>query len=354
LTRWQYGNNSLSHATHTAESLAKVLDATIEGQGEIVCTGVAAIDEACDGDVTFMVNRKYARRWGSSKASIGIVTSNIEVSGHDPESRALLRVDDADLAIAKVLDLFNIELEIPLKGIHETAVVDSTASIGEDVSIGPHVVIAEGVTLGDEVVLYNSVYLGKGVSIGRGTMLRTNVVIEYDCIVGDDCILNAHVVIGADGFGYRPNEDQSGLVKMPHIGNVVLGDRVEIGANSCIDRGKFSSTTIGTGTKIDNLVQIGHNVVIGNHCAISALVGIGGSVKIGHWVQLGAQAGIAPHCVIGDGVKIGAKSGLMHDIPAGEEWLGVPAGPMKDTLRQWAITRKMPQIAKQFGLTKDQ
>ena len=323
---------------------------TIEGKGDLVCSGVAAIDEAVAGDVTFMVSGKYAKRWESSQATIGIVPSNITVKGHDPNSRALLRVENADLAIAQVLEMIQIDLEVPENGIHDSAVIAKSATIGNHVSVGPNVVIGEGVTIGDEVVICSSSHVGRDASIGASTMLRTNVVIEHGCVVGEGCILNAHVVIGADGFGYRPNADQSGLTKMPHIGNVVVGDRVEIGANSCIDRGKFSSTEIGSGTKIDNLCQIGHNVKIGQNCVIAALVGIAGSVRIGNWVQIGAQVGIAPHCNVGDGVKIGAKSGLMHDIPAGEEWLGVPAGPMKDTLRQWSITRKMPQIAKQFGL----
>ena len=340
--------------THTAKSIAKTLHATLDGKGELVCTGVSAIDDAVAGDITFMVSNKYARKWEHSKATIGIVRKSLEVPNHNPDVRAILRVEDAELAIATVLGLFSESPDLPVKGIHATAVISPSATIGQGVSIGPHVVISDDVTIGDDVVICNSTYIGKSVSIGRGTTLRTNVVIEQRCVVGEDSYLNANVVIGADGFGFRPDLKLGRLIKMPHIGNVVIGNRVEIGANSCIDRGKFSSTSIGDGTKMDNLIQVGHNVKIGANCVIASLVGIGGSVRIGDWVQIGAQVGIAPQFTVGDGAKIGAKSGLMHDMPPGEEWLGVPAGPVKDTLRQWAITRKMPQIARQLGNQKDQ
>ena len=337
----------------TLQHIATTLQATIEGNENLICTGVAALEEAIDGDTTFMVNAKHAKKWAQSKATIGIVPFGIDVNDHDETHRALLRVKDADLAIATVLEMFMKSIELPETGIHRSAIISDSAKIGEGVSIGPNVIIGDHVTIGDGVVLCSSVHVGRDSTVGERTVLRTNVVVEHDCHIGDESILNAHAVIGADGFGYRPNERYDGLTKMPHIGNVVIGNCVEIGANSCIDRGKFSSTTIGDGTKLDNLVQIGHNVKIGNHCVIAAHCGIGGSVKIGNWVQIGAQVGIAPHCKVGDGAKIGAKSGLMHDIPAGEEWLGVPAGKMKDTLRQWAIVRKMPELAKQLSPPKE-
>jgi UDP-3-O-[3-hydroxymyristoyl] glucosamine N-acyltransferase len=164
------------------------------------------------------------------------------------------------------------------------------------------------------------------------------------CSVGSHCIFYANVVIGADGFGYRASADESHLVKMIHVGNVEIHDHVEIGAVSSVDRGKFAATIIGTGTKIDNHVQVGHNVQIGQNCVIAAYTGLGGSVQIGDWCQIGAGAGVVPHIKIGSGAMIGAKSGVMNDVPAGESWLGVPAGPTKNTLRQWAAVRKLPGI----------
>ncbi len=333
----------------TLQHIAEATNATIEGNQSLVCSGVASLEEASEGDATFMVNAKFAKLWAQSKATIGIVPTGVTVEGHDGATRALLRVEDADLAIATVLEMFMKPIELPEAGIHPSAAICETATLGKDVSIGPNVVIGKDVTVGDGVKLCSGVHLGRGSSVGSNSVLRTSVVIEHDCVVGADCILNAHVVIGADGFGYRPSQAKDGLTKIPHVGNVVLGNRVEIGANSCVDRGKFSATSIGDGSKIDNLVQIGHNVKIGKNCVIAAHCGIGGSVQIGDWVQIAAQVGIAPHCKVGDGAKIGAKSGLMHDIPAGEEWLGVPATKMKDTLRQWAIVRKMPELAKQLS-----
>ena len=339
-------------AEFTLQHIASALGATIEGNEDLVCTGVASLDEAVEGDATFMVNAKYAKAWAQTKATIGIVSTGVPVVDHDDSQRAILRVHDAELAIATLLEMFMPQIELPEEGVHPTAIISDSATIGKGVSIGPYVVISDNVRIGDSAVLCSSVHVGRGSSVGSQTVLRTNVVIEHDCHIGDDCILNAHVVIGADGFGYRPNEAGDGLTKMPHIGNVVIGSRVELGANTCIDRGKFASTTIGDGTKLDNLVQVGHNVKIGKNCVIAAHCGIAGSVQIGNWVQIAAQVGIAPHCKVGDGAKIGAKSGLMHDIPAGEEWLGVPAGKMKDTLRQWAIVRKMPELAKQLSPPK--
>jgi len=344
----------LKEQQHTAGSLATTLAAELDGPSELLCTGVSSLSEAVSGDVTFMLNAKFAKEWATTKASIGIVPKDIEIQGHDATSRALLRVANPNIAMAKVLELFSDEQDAPDIGIHESATIAPSATIGEDVRIGPYTTIDEGVTIGNGATIYSNVNIRHHSSIGENTVLRSGVVIEHHCTVGSSCILNANVVIGTDGFGYCPNEEMTGLVKIEHLGSAILGDRVEIGANSCVDRGKFSATTVGNGTKIDNLVQIGHNVKIGENCVIAAGTGIAGSVEIGHWVQIAAHVGIAPHCKVGDGAKIGAKSGLMHDIPAGEEWLGIPAGKMKDVLRQWASTRKLPGIITEFGKKKDQ
>ncbi len=195
--------------------------------------------------------------------------------------------------------------------------------------------------------------IGRGSTVGSDTYLHAGVVIEYGCKIGSRCILNGNVVIGTDGFGYCPSTDMTRLEKIPHIGSVEIGDDVELGANTCVDRGKFSATKIGNGTKIDNLVQIGHNCIIGENCVISATTAISGSVQIGNWVQMAGNVGITPHCIIGDGAKIGAKSGVMHDIPANEEWLGIPASPVKEVLRQWASTRKLPGIIANLARSKN-
>jgi UDP-3-O-[3-hydroxymyristoyl] glucosamine N-acyltransferase len=344
----------LANEQHTAGSLATALSAELDGPSEIICTGVSSLEDAKSGDITFMLNAKFAREWETTKATIGIAPKEIQIPGHDATSRALLRVDNPNLAMAEVLAMFGTNSDRPEEGIHESVVIASSATIGKNVRIGPFVAIAENATIGDGVTMYSNTRVGKGCSIGSHSVLRSGVVIEYDCVIGEGCILNANVTIGTDGFGFCPTLDMSGLMKIVHIGNVILGDHIEIGSNSCVDRGKFAATMIGKGTKIDNLVQIGHNVKIGENCVIASGTGIGGSVQIGNWVQIGAHVGIAPHCRVGDSAKIGAKTGLMHDIPAGEEWLGLPGGKVKDVLRQWSSTRKLPGIISEIGKRNEQ
>lgn len=338
---------------HTAGTLALALGADLDGPSDLVCTGVSSISEAEFGDATFMINTKFTAMWKASKASIGIVPSSVEVPDHDPITRAILRVEDAELAIAYVLSLFQQEGDLPAEGIHPNSVIASTATIGDRVRIGPFVEISDDAVIGDRVSIYSHVFIGRGCTIHSDTVIHAGTVIGYGCVVGSDCILHANVSIGTIGFGYRPSADRTKLVQMPHIGNVEIGTSVEIGANTCIDRGKFASTRIGDGTKIDNLVQIGHNCLIGRHCVIAATSGLGGSVHLGDWVQIGANVGIMPHCKVGDGARIGSKSGVMHDVPPGEKWLGIPASPIKDTLRQWVSVRKLPGIIAQFGRSDD-
>jgi UDP-3-O-[3-hydroxymyristoyl] glucosamine N-acyltransferase len=338
----------MSQHQHTANSIAKAIGATIEGPADTPCTGVASVEEAVMGDLTFMVNAKYTKNWGTSQATIAIVPNGVSVPDHDASSRTLLWVDNADVAMSHVLSLFQADEDKPEIGIHASAFVSPDASVGEGVRIGPFVIIEKDVVISDGVCIHGNVRLGRGVSVGAHSELFSGVAIGHDCVIGKRCTLYSGVVIGTDGFGYCPSEDKSHLVKIPHIGYVVIGDEVEIGANSCVDRGKFSATTIGNGTKIDNLVQIGHNCKIGQHCVISASTGIAGSVVIGDWVQIGGNVGIVPHAVIGDGAKIGAKSGVINDIPAGEAWMGLPAAPLKDGLLQWAAVRKLPGILEQL------
>jgi UDP-3-O-[3-hydroxymyristoyl] glucosamine N-acyltransferase len=344
---------SANSIQHTVASIASAIDATIVGLQDSVCTGVSSVREAEAGDITFMIDAKHLKLWVDSRASIGIVQKGADLSGLEDASRTLLIVDRPDVAMAKVLELFKLSSDLPDDGVHDSACIASSVTLGENVRIGPNVVIASGAILGAGVSICSNVRIGKDCRIGSGTILRHGVVIEQQCTIGEDCILYSNVTIGSEGVGYCPDTEWSQLLKLQHIGNVVIGNRVEIGANSCVDRGKFSATKIGNGTKIDNLVQIGHNVVIGDNCVIAAGSGLGGSSTIGNWVQIAAQVGVAPHCTVGDGAKIGAKSGLMHDIPAGEEWLGIPAGKMKEVLRQWASTRKLPGIIATFGRSKE-
>ncbi len=333
---------------HTAQSIAEAIGAKLDGPAEIVCSGVSSVDEALQGDLTFMVNAKYTKGWKNSQASIAIVPNGVHVPEHDATTRTLLWVEDADVAISHVLALFQAKPDQPQLGIHDSSSISSSASIGNNVQVGPFVIIADDVVIGDGVVIDGNVRIGRGAKVGGNTVIHANVAIGHDCLIGKHCILHSGVVIGTDGFGYCPSEDKSHLVKIPHIGNVIIEDCVELGANTCVDRGKFSATRIGHGTKIDNLVQVGHNCNIGCNCVISATTAIAGSVKIGNWVQIAGNVGIVPHVVIGDGAKIGAKAGVINDIPAGEAWVGLPASPLKDGLRQWSATRKLPGIIAQL------
>ncbi|MDP6541844.1 MAG: UDP-3-O-(3-hydroxymyristoyl)glucosamine N-acyltransferase, partial [Phycisphaerales bacterium] len=334
---------------HTAASIAELISATLEGCAESIIEGVSAAAVASDRELTFITTTTYASTWSESRGLVAIVAKDVDCSRVNLKGKTLLWVDDADLAMAKVLQLFELPADEPPLGVHPTCEVAKSATIGKGVRIGPFVRIGEEAVIGDNCTIQSTVDIGRKVSVGSSTVIHPGVVVGAYCSVGDHCILFANVVIGADGFGYRPSDDASHLVKMIHVGIVEIHDFVEIGAATCVDRGKFSATIVGKGTKIDNHVQVGHNVQIGQHCVIAAYTGIAGSVQIGDWVQLGAGAGIVPHIKIGTGAKIGAKSGVMNDVPAGESWLGVPAGPTKKTLRQWSAVRKLPGIINQLA-----
>jgi UDP-3-O-[3-hydroxymyristoyl] glucosamine N-acyltransferase len=330
--------------THTAFSIAKLLGATLEGSQDSVITGVAAAHVATEFELTFITTSTYAESWLQSSGKVAIVKKDVRYIATPLDGKTILWVENADLAMAKVLALFALPVDEPELGIHPSSVVDPSATIGNNVRIGPFVRIGKDAVLGDACVIQSNVDIGLQASVGSGTVIHAGVSLGSFCSVGSNCILNANVVIGADGFGYRPAEDMSYLVKMIHVGTVEIHDDVEIGAVSCVDRGKFAATIVGKGTKIDNHVQIGHNVVIGQHCVVAAFAGVAGSAQIDDWCQIGAGAGINSHIKIGSGAMIGAKSGVMNDVPAGESWLGVPAGPTKNTLRQWSAVRKLPGI----------
>ncbi|MGE3106787.1 MAG: UDP-3-O-(3-hydroxymyristoyl)glucosamine N-acyltransferase [Phycisphaerales bacterium] len=326
---------------HTTGSIAAALHAELIGPSTIAITGIDGIDTAGPGVLTFIRSRKFAMRWASSAAPAAIVTRGIDVPGHNPAARTLLVVDDADVAAIAMLRLFAPPAPRYLPGIHPTALVDPSATLGQGVHIGPGCVVGPDCTIGDGSVLVANVHLGAEAVIGPLTTLHPGVVILDRCEIGTGCILWPSVVIGADGFGYIPAPDKRGLLKIPHIGNVVIEDGVEIGAGSCIDRGKFGTTRIGMGTKIDNLVQIGHNAQIGRCCIICGMTGVAGSVIMEDGVTVAGHVGIADGLRVGRGAKIAAKAGVLTDVPAGETWFGTPAGPHKDQMRSFAALRKL-------------
>jgi len=252
---------------HTTGSIAASLPAELIGPSDIGIRGVESVDAADPGELTFIRSTRFAHKWATSRASAALVTRGVEVHGHDPSKRALLIVDNADLAMISILRLFAPRSAGLKPGVHPTAIVDPSARIGQGVHIGPWCSVGPGAVIGDGCVLFSSVTIGEEVSVGAITRLHPGVRVLDRCTIGAACELWPNVVIGADGFGYVPSPDRRGLLKVPHIGTVEIGDGVDIGACTCVDRGKFGATVIGAGTKIDNHVQIGHNTRIGRGCA---------------------------------------------------------------------------------------
>jgi UDP-3-O-[3-hydroxymyristoyl] glucosamine N-acyltransferase len=328
---------------YTTGTIAQLLGAELVGPADLEISRLETLDRATAGTLTFIRSASFVSQWAASKASAALVTRGIELP---PEpARALLIVPDADLALIRILEAFAPRPSYT-PGIHASAVIDATARLGQGVHVGPYCVIGPRTTIGDGCVLIANVSVGADVSIGRGTTFHPAVVIGDRCKVGQGCQFFGGVVIGADGFGYRPAPDGRGLAKIPHIGNVEIGDGVEIGANSCVDRAKFGSTVVGSGTKIDNLCQIGHNCIIGRACLICGLTGLAGSVRLGDGVVLAGHVGIADNLTIGDRATVAAKAGVMNDVPAGETWWGYPATPARDMARALATLRNLPELAR--------
>jgi UDP-3-O-[3-hydroxymyristoyl] glucosamine N-acyltransferase len=317
--------------------LARQLDAELVGDGDVVVTGVAGLEHAGPGDITFLAARDRVEQLAACAATAVIIAPGLEAD------RPALRVADPYAAFARLLASLEMALDrVFPPGIHPTAVVDPTADVARAASIGPYCVIGAGASVGEGTRLGPLVVLGPEVQVGREGRLHAGVCVRERCRLGDRVILHTHCVVGSDGFGYRPGPQ--GLVKIPQVGIVVVEDDVELGAGTCVDRAMVGQTVVGRGSKLDNLVQVGHNVVIGAHCAISAQTGISGSCRVGDWVTMGGQVGLGDHLTIGDGVKIGAKSGLHRDTPAGSEVFGYPALEAREAFRVTSALRKLPDL----------
>ncbi|MCH2153238.1 MAG: UDP-3-O-(3-hydroxymyristoyl)glucosamine N-acyltransferase [Phycisphaerales bacterium] len=337
----------------TVADIAEFVGGEIQGHGQLEITGLNSLDEATGSEMTFLHAARWAQRWPEVIAGAALVTRGVEVGEFDTAVRAIIKVDNAELAMLELLQEFGkAQAEIHEPGIHPSAVIDPTVELGQQVTIGPHVSIGAGSALGDQVVLAAGVRLGAEVTIGAGTVLHANVVIERGCTVGRGCRFHPSVVIGADGFGYRPDPEVGKLLKVPHLGTVTIGDDVELGAGTCVDRAKFGVTSIGDNSKLDNLVMVAHNVKIGRSTVIAGQAGIAGSAVIGDGVQIGAHAGLVEHVVVGDGARIGAKAGVMKNVPAGEVVAGIPAQPAKEALRQVSALRKLPEYLAQQSRRK--
>ncbi|ASG68703.1 UDP-3-O-(3-hydroxymyristoyl)glucosamine N-acyltransferase [Francisella halioticida] len=302
---------------------------------------------ASQDDLTLINKYEHIRLWKESNASAAIVSEDISKELLGINNKPLIVVENADLAMAIALELFS-EPNPEQNGIHEKAVIDPTAKIGKNVSIGPGAYVGKNVSIGDNTIIYANVCVYDQTSIGQSCIIWPNTTIRERTKIGHFCRLYSNCSIGSDGFGYRPSQDGKSIIRIPHIGNVVIGSYVDIGSGTCIDLAKYGSTIIGDFTKIDNLVQIGHNVTIGRGCMICGQAGISGSVTIGDGVVIAGNAGVKDHINIGSGAKVGAKAGVMWDIPAGESHMGYPAYKDKELAKQWIAIRKLPETMKKL------
>jgi UDP-3-O-[3-hydroxymyristoyl] glucosamine N-acyltransferase len=327
----------------SAAQIAILIDGKVEGDPNAKVESFGKIEEAGDGQLTFFANSKYEDYLYSTKASIIIINDSYEL--RQSISASLIRVRDAYTAFATLLARYQEIMTHQLSGIQQPSYISKTASYGEKVFIGAFAYLGENVKVGSNTKIFPNVYIGDNVIIGDNSIIHPGVKIYHDCIVGSNVTFHAGTVIGGDGFGFAPQPDGS-FKKVPQIGNVIIEDNVEIGSNATIDRATIGSTIIKSGSKLDNLIQVAHNVEIGNNTVIAAQAGISGSTKIGNNVMIGGQAGIVGHIQIGDGAKVNAQSGVSKSIEAGKAVTGSPAYDYTAALRSQAISRKLPELEK--------
>ena len=325
----------------TAGDIAERLGGTVLGDRTMPLTGFQAADRARAGDLTFAENRTFFERAEQSSASAIIIDKSF-IS----ERKVLIRVSSARLAFAKVVPLFYPEPGPPT-GIHPSAIISDKAEVHPEACIGAHVIIGEGTTIGARTVLHGNNYVDENCVIGEDCAIFHNVSLYPRTELGNRVRIHAGTIVGSDGFGYVQEDGKH--LKVPQIGNVVIDDDVEIGANVTIDRGALGPTHIGAGTKVDNLVQIAHNVSTGENCLIVAQAGVAGSTKLGKSVTLAGQVGLAGHLRIGHNVTIAAQSGVMRDINDGEKWFGTPAQPDKKMKRQLLALKKLPDLLRRYN-----
>lgn len=330
----------------TTGEIASFLGGEVDGDPNVVLTGPAKIEEGKPGAITFLANPKYEEYIYSTKASAVLVNKSFK-----PQNRisaTLIRVPDVYGAISQLLNAFSGGEEIDRKVDH-LAIVDSSAKIGKEVAIGGLSVISGEVEIGDRSVIHPQVFIGKNVKIGKNARIYPGVRILHNTIIGDNCTIHSNTVVGADGFGFQPNETGK-YEKVPQIGNVVIGNDVEIGSNTVIDRATMGSTVIQNGVKLDNLIQIAHNVIIGENTVMAAQCGVAGSAKIGKNCMIGGQVGISGHIKVADGTKIAGQSGIMGSIKEeGTSQFGSPAIPYSDFLKSYIGFKKLPEIMKKMA-----
>ena len=332
----------------SAVQIAGLLEGTVDGDDNAVVSGLSKIEEGLSNTLTFLANPKYEEHIYTTNATIAIVNKDFVPKSDLPRTLTLVRVEDAYSCFAKLLDVYN-QMRQKQPQIEKNAFISESATIGKDVYIGANAYIGEDAVIEDNAKIYPNTFIGDNVKVGEGTIIHPNASIYHDCIIGKQCLIHAGAVIGADGFGFAPDENGE-FQKVPQIGNVILEDHVDVGANSTIDRATLGSTILKRGVKIDNLVQIAHNVEIGENSAMAAQVGIAGSTKIGKNVMAGGQAGISGHIKIADRTKIVAQSGIPGSIKKPDTTLmGSPGIPIDDFKRSYIGFRRLPIILKKIN-----
>ena len=328
--------------------VAKLVGGELVGDRDLVITGVAGIKEAEKGDITFLTNVRYLPFLAQTRASaVVMASSQAASSGGD---KAIIRTESPSLAFAKIASFFMPQEQPAELGVHSTAVIGKNVHLGESVSVGAHAVVEEGSYVGERSSIGAGCYIGPHVQIGHDVRLYPHVTIREQVKIGHRVIIHSNSVIGSDGFGYETVDGKH--LKIPQVGSVDIEDDVEIGSCACIDRGRFKNTRIGRGTKIDNLVQIAHNVVLGQDCLIVSQVGISGSTELGDRVVVAGQAGIVGHVMLGEDVIVGARSGVSKSIPSKTIVLGEPARPIQEQKRLLAFIARLPEFFKDLAQLK--
>lgn len=326
-----------------AAQIASIVSGKVEGNPDTSVTSFGKIEEAQEGQLTFFANPKYEEFLYSTKASVIILNEAYELK--QPIPATLIRVPDAYTAFATLLSKYQEIMQQQLTGIQQPCYIAKTATYGQQVFIGAFAYLGENVKIGNNTKIYPNAYIGDNVTVGDNSIIHPGVKIYNDCKIGSHVTIHGGTIIGSDGFGFAPQKDGS-FKKVPQIGNVIIQDNVEIGSNTTIDRATIGSTIIKKGAKLDNLIQIAHNVEIGNSTVIAAQAGVSGSTKIGNGVMIGGQAGIVGHIQLGDGAKVNAQSGVSKSIEPGKAVTGSPAYDYTSALRSQAATRKLPELEK--------
>src|SRR6056297_994549 len=324
----------------TAAQIAEALQGKVEGDENVKVNNVAPIEQGKPGTLSFLSNPKYTEYIYGTEASIVIV--NEDFKPEKPVKAALIKVPDAYQAFATLLSMYDQAKPVP-EGIDSMSKIDDTAKVGEKVFVDTFAVIGKNAKIGDRVQIHAQAYVGNNVTIGAGTIIYPGVKIYHDCVIGKQVTIHAGAVIGSDGFGFAPKKGEN-YQKIPQIGNVIIEDYVEIGANTCIDRATMGSTIIREGVKLDNLIQIAHNVEVGQHTVMASQVGVSGSTKIGKDCMFGGQVGFAGHLEIGDNVKIGAQAGVSGNVKPNETLLGSPAINYLKERKAMAVYRNLPEM----------